>query len=145
MSYSYNFGANPQIDAPRMLIADTDATKPIFQDEEVLLAYQIDNVVFFPAVQQGIAGLTVGSPSSRRAAATLLDALAANKARLAGTLKVLDIQIGLDTAAKALQDQAKALRQVEMDSGAFGIAEMYLDQFTGRQRIWKQLLRIDAA
>lgn len=145
MSFSYNMGANPQIDGPRLLIADTDSTHAIFQDEEIIFAYQVDSVAFFPAVQSGVAGLTVGTPSFRRAAATLLDALAANKARLAGTLKVLDIQIGLDTAAKALQAQAQILRDIEMNSGAFAIAELYLDQFTGRQRIWKQLLRIDAA
>ncbi len=145
MSFSYNFGANPQIDAPRLLIADTDSTHAIFQDQEIILAYQIDNVTFFPAVFQGQAGSTVGTPSYRRCAATLLDALAANKARLAGTLKVLDIQIGLDKAAAALQDQAKFLRETEMNSGAFAIAELYLDQFTGRQRIWKQLLRINGA
>jgi hypothetical protein len=145
MSFSYNLGANPAIDYPRLLIADTDSTHPIFQDEEINSASAIDAVVFFPAVQSGIAGPTTGTASPRRTAATLLDALAANKARLSAALEVLDIKLDASKAAKALQDQAKALRDTEMNSGAFGIAELYLDQFTGRQRIWKQLLRIDAA
>lgn len=143
MSFSYQFGANPTIDAPRLLIADTDAANPIFQDQEITLMYTIDTPVVFTAgqSQDGTIPRSFGTPSFRRVAAGLLDALASNKARLAGTLKVLDIQIGLDKAATALQAQAKILRTVDDEAATFGFVEMVHDQFTWRERVWKQWLR----
>ncbi len=80
--------------------------------------------------------------SFRFAAATCIDALCGNKARLAGSLEVLDIKINLSLAAKALQAYAESLRETERNSGAFGIAELVYDQFTSRERLWKQLIRI---
>ena len=41
MPATYNFGNNPPIDYPRMLIYDTDMTQPIFQDSEILAAANI--------------------------------------------------------------------------------------------------------
>lgn len=141
MSFTYNAGANPYIDAPRMLIADTDATHPIFQDEEISMAYNIDAIQYFPAVSVNLpnAGPT---PSYRFVAATLLEALAANKSRLAAALEVLDIKIDASKAAVELRKTAEAMRDAERNSGAFGIAELFYDQFTGRERLWKQLIRV---
>jgi hypothetical protein len=144
MSFSYQFGANPQIDYPRLMVGDTDSTKPIFDDLEILSAYQIDQAVCFPAVST-LVSQTWGTPSYRRAAAVLLDALAANKARLSAALEVLDIKIDAGKAAIQLRASAQQLRDTEADSGIFAIAEQYNDQFSGRERIWKQLLRIYAA
>jgi hypothetical protein len=142
MSFTYSFGANPVIDYPRLIIADTDAAQPIFQDEEVMSAYQIDSMVMFIPVGQGSPVQVNAQPSSRRAAAVLLDSLAANKARLASALKVLDIQIDSTKAAKELRDTAKELRDTEANSGNFAITEMVQTQFAARERVWKQLLRI---
>jgi hypothetical protein len=141
MSWSYNFGANPTIDFPRLMIADTDAAHPIFQDEEIRMAYQIDQAYCFEPAQN-LAPRTYGTPSYRRIAATLLDALAANKARLSAALEVLDIKVQAGDAAKALRQAAMDYRQTEMDSGTFAITEQYNSEFAGRERIWKQLLRL---
>jgi hypothetical protein len=142
MSFSYNLGSNPQIDAPRMLIADTDSTHPIFQDEEILLAYQIDGYKYVPPVSSGVVNQGIGTPSYRRAASVLLDCLASNKARLGGALKVLDIDVDLSKAAQALREAAAEMRDVENRQGVFGIAEQYLNEFAGRERLWNQFLRI---
>lgn len=144
MSFTYNFGANLQIDAPRMMVGDTDSTHAIFQDEEILMAYQIDQAICVNPVAV-LAIQTFGNVSFRRAAAVLLDALAANKARLASALEVLDIKIDASKAAKELRATAQCLRDTEMNSGIFGIAEQYNTEFAGRERIWKQLLRLQGA
>ncbi len=141
MSFSYGMGSNPTIDAPRMLIADTDSTHPIFADEEILMVYNIDQIQFFPAMSTGVA--SAGPTSSYRfVAATLLEALASNKARLAAALEVLDIKVDSAKAAVELRKTAEAMRDAERNSGAFGIAELFVDQFTGRERLWKQLIRL---
>lgn len=144
MSWSYNFGSNPSIDYPRLLIADTDSTHPVFQDEEITAAGTIDNVYFFASSNSsaGQVRSSVGTPSPRRVAATLLDCLAANKARLAAALEVLDIKIDAGKAATALQKQAEYLRTVEAESGVFAVAEQVFNQFGWRERVWKQWLRL---
>ena len=144
MSFSYNSGTNLQIDAPRMMIGDTDSTHAIFQDEEILMAYQIDQAICVNPVAV-LAIQTFGNVSFRRAAAVLLDALAANKARLSAALQVLDIRIDASKAAQELRKTAQAYRDTEMNSGISGIAEQYNTEFAGRERIWKQLLRLQGA
>jgi hypothetical protein len=141
MSFTYGMGGNPQIDAPRMLIADTDSTHPIFQDEEILMAYNIDTIQYFPQISTNVASAGP-TPSYRFVAALLLEALAANKARLAAALEVLDIKIDASKAAIELRKTAEAMRDAERNSGAYGIAELFYDQFTGRERLWKQLIRV---
>lgn len=141
MSFTYDITNAPAISIPRLLIADTDASHPIFQDDEIMAAYTVDSIGVFPPVGQGIS-ITYGEPSYRRAAAVLLDVLAANKSRLASALEVLDIKLDPSRAAKELRATAKQLRDTEADSGAFAIAEMVNTSFAARERTWKQLLRI---
>lgn len=143
MSATYQFGANPAIDYPRMLIADTDVANPIFQDSEILSAYVIDNVFVIVPAGSPTVNSAVGTPSYRRAAATLLDMLAANKSKLLGALQVLDIKLEFGLASKELREQAKGLREVEANSGNFAIVEMVPNTFAARERVWKQLLRQD--
>ena len=142
MSFTYDIANAPQISIPRLLVADTDATHPIFQDDEILAAYTVDSIAVFPPVGQGIA-ISYGNVSYRRAAAVLLDVLAANKARLASALEVLDIKLDASKASKELRATAQQLRDTEADSGAFAIAEMVNTSFAARERTWKQLLRIN--
>jgi hypothetical protein len=143
VAFTYQFGANPTIDAPRLLIADTDATHPIFDDREIQLMYTIDPPVVFTAgqSQDGTIPLTYGTASYRRVAAGLLDALASNKARLSAALEVLDIKLDPSKAAKALMDQANNLRTIDDNSATFALVELVHDQFTWRERVWKQWLR----
>lgn len=143
MSATYQFGANPQIDYPRLLIADTDTTAPIFQDSEILAMYNICvPFIILPAGGTTV-NAAVGTASYRFVAAGLLDCLASNKARLASILNVLDVKIDASSAAPLLRAQAKALRDADNQSGSFAIAEMVPNQFAARERVWKQLLRID--
>ncbi len=143
MSFTYDFTAAPDISTVRLLVSDTDAAHPIFQDVEVTAALNVES-------SQGvIVGLTGYSPSIpvsqiysyRRSAALLLNALAANKARLASALKVLDISVDSTKAAAALQQLAKDYIDQEASAGYFSVAEMVQDSFSMRERLWKMLYR----
>lgn len=143
MSWSYQYGANPQIDYIRLLIADTDPNNQVFQDQEILMGYNI--IPIFAIVPGGGGQATINSaytPSYYRVAAILLDALASDKARLAAQLKVLDIEMNLQVAAQELRATAKEFRDVEDNSGAFAIVEMVPNNFAAYERVWKQLLRL---
>lgn len=148
MSWSYNFGANPAIDYVRLLIADTDSTHQIFQDEEIQSAYRINANVWqsgmFYSFQNGVATLPSPPTSYLRVAALLLDALASSTARLAGIMKILDVQADTSKASAALRTQAQEYRTVEDESGAFVIIEMVHDRFTFAERFWKQVQRTSA-
>ena len=76
-----------------------------------------------------------------RAAALLLRALAANKARLASVQGVLDVKQNPALAAKALNDQAQAYLDMDDNSGAFFIAEQVNTVFSFRDRFWSQVQR----
>lgn len=142
MSFSYQYGSNPTIDYVRLLTGDTVDSGHIWEDAEIQAAYVIDTAWAIGPAAQGIPTST-GSVTSRRAAAVLLDSLAANKSRIAAAAKVLDIQINLKDAADALREQAQCYRDVEADSGYFAITEMVNDPFSARERVWKQNLRLN--
>lgn len=142
MSFSYQLGANPTIDVPRLLVADTVSDGHIFEDEEILM---MTNFVCPAAsiVPAGGGQATInGTPSYRYIAAALLEALAANKAKLANALKVLDIQVNTQSASQELKDLADRYRQAEQENGGFAIVEQTVDQFAARERLWKQMLRL---
>ncbi len=151
-TFSYAGGANPPIDYPRLLVSDTqefaaDGTTPIyvFSDAEIGAATQIEIGVWqssqFYSGPMGNATLGSAPVPWRRIAATLLDALAANKARLAAVVQILDVKLDPSKAAKALQDQAAALRKADDESGAFVIVEQVNDVFSFRDRYWKSVQR----
>ena len=97
----------------------------------------------FPTAAGGIT--TPQVYSVYRAAALLLDALAANKSRLASVNKLLDVELSAGEAAKELRATAKEYREVEQNGGAFAISEWVGDSFSARERIWHQLLRINGS
>jgi len=58
-----------------------------------------------------------------RSAALLLDALAANKSRLASIKQLLDVRLDSSDAAIQLRATAAEYRSVDDDAGAFAIIE----------------------
>ena len=153
MAFTYQFGANPPIDYPRMLISDTVETQNgqrvyAFEDSEILAATQIENAVFSsPQFYSGPLG-SVSLPANppypwRRIAATLLDCLAANQARIAIVSGILDVKINAQAAA-SMRAQAQALRDADDNSGAIMIAEQVNNSFSFRDRYWKTVQRQSA-
>ncbi len=151
MSFSYQFGANPQIDYPRLLISDTQefAGSPaiqayVFEDSEILAAYQICASQFQSSMfYSGTAGrnLPQSPVSYLRVAALLLDALASNRARLGGLTQLLDVKLDPNVASKTLRDQAASYRDTDDNAGAFMIIEQCNDQFSFRDRFWSEVQR----
>jgi hypothetical protein len=149
LSFSYQFGANPPIDIPRLLIADTTntATQPcIFQDQEILT---IENIVV-PGVWQssmfwsGISGqptLPTSPINYLRTAAYLLNCIASNKARLASIKQLLDVKMDSSDAAIQLRAQAQAWMDIDDNSMAFVIIEQVNDSWSFVDRFWKQWQR----
>lgn len=150
--FTYQFGANPPIDYPRLLVSDTqqfdtDGVTPIylFEDSEILAATKIE-LSFYQSAQfyQPGRGLTTYQGSVvpwRRIAATLLDSLAANSARLGAITQLLDVKLSPGIAAKAYRDQAQALRDADDNSGSFAVVEQVNTTASWRDLFWKTVQR----
>lgn len=116
----------------RLLISDVDvetAANQVFADAEIdaFLALEGDSV--------------------RLAAALALETIARNEVMVSKVIRVLDLQTdGASVArelrfqAKELRDQAAALADADGDLG-FDTADLVVDGFTWRERIWQEGLR----
>lgn len=147
MSFSYQFGANPPIDWPRLLISDTTDTNHIFEDSEITAATVISQQVyqsaqFYSGTQ--FATLPTTPVDYYRVAALLLDSIAANKSRLASITQLLDVKLAPEAAAKSLRDQAAAYRELSDNSGAFAVIEQVHNMWTFKERFFKQAQRLAA-
>lgn len=146
MGFTYQLGANPTIDFPRLLIGDTEDTNHLFEDEEIQSAYKIQAAQFQSSMLYSGGGgqnLPSSPVSYLRVAALLLDALASSKARLMVS-KLLDANITPAATSKALHDQAQAWRDVEDNSGAFFVIEQCTTSFGFLQRFYSQVQRQNA-
>lgn len=144
MSFSYAYGANPSIDYIRLLVADTTDLNHVFEDQEIVAATNIQNSTFQSGqFYSGVGGATLPTTATSylRVAALLLDSLASNKARLSGITQLLDVHMDPSKAAKSLSDQAKNYREVDDNSGAMMIIERVSDDFSFRDRWWKEVQR----
>lgn len=162
-SYGINSGSpNPPVDYPRLLVSDTvqfaaDGVTPIyiFSDQEILATEQIvmgifQSSQFFSTPSGPPGGGTLGAflPATPipyyRVAAVLLNSIAANKSRLASVMQLLDVKLDPARAAKALQDQADKYLDLDENSGAFMIIEQVNNEWSFRDRYWKQWQRQSA-
>ena len=155
-TFTYQGGANPPIDYPRILVADTVQFSPVygstpifaFWDEEIEAATQIEMAVWqsgqFWSGRAGVASFQNSSVVPwRRIAATLIDALAANQARIGLISQQLDTKLN-PGAVKDMQAQAAALRLADDNSGAFAIIEQVNDGWSFIDRYWKTIQRESA-
>lgn len=149
-AFTYDFGSNPAISNVRLLIADTQpgpSPFPLFNDAEIMQALYLESAqnlyVSGMATQGGQnAVVPVQIYSYYRAAALLLDALAANNSLLSSIQKLLDVELAPGKAAQELRATAAEYRKTEANAGHWAIAELVHDQFSARERVWKQLLRL---
>jgi hypothetical protein len=144
MSFSYD--PSTPVGLTRLLVFDTVNTPPlpIWQDEEITAVL---NLFSSQGVIVGLSGFNLAVPppqiySYRRTAATLLRGLASNQARMA-TVGLLDAKINGPGAAAALQKIADDYVTSEENDGYFAVSEMVQDAFSMRERLWKQLYRIN--
>ena len=145
MSFSYQYGNNPTIDAPRFIVSDTVEENHIFEDSEIMMAYQIIGGVFQSSMFfSGAQGRTLPSypVSYYRVAAIALDTLANNKAKLAGVLQLLDVKLqNVKDLSAALRDGAASYREQDDNSGSFVIVEQTNTDWSWRDRWLKQYMR----
>lgn len=152
MSFSYGGGSNPAIDYPRLLVSDTVQFAPdgvsrlyVFEDSEITAAAAINSLFwqssqFFSDVGGNLTFPT--SPSQYlRTAALLLNSLAANNARLAAIKQILDVRVDATDASEQMRKTAQMYLDMDDNSGAFAIVEMVNDDFSFRDRFWKQVQR----
>lgn len=154
-TFTYQGGANPPIDYPRILVADTiqfgpDGVTPVFAfwDQEIQAATAIELAAWqsgmFWAGPQGLASFTnTNVVPWRRIAATLINCLASNQARLSLISQQLDTKLN-PGAVKDMQAQAAALREADDNSGAFAIIEQVNDNFSFCDRYWRSVMRQSA-
>lgn len=111
----------------RLLINDLDITDLFFEDA------QID------------AFLDLEGDDVRLAAAQALDTIASNEALVFKKMRLLDSSVDGPAVAKELRERASELRRQAADGadggGDFEIAEMVVDGFTSRDRLWNEQLR----
>ena len=151
-TFSYQFGANPPIDYPRIMISDTQEYLPdgvtpgyVFADQEIqaitqVVASPFQSAQFYSPPQGQYLPQGVVMPWYR-IAASLLDCMAANKAKLASIKRILDVQLDSSDAAKFLQAQAKAYRDLDDNCGAFYIVEQVCNEWSLVNRYWAQVQR----
>lgn len=142
MSFTYDFTSNPTVATVRLLVSDTSnvAPLPIWQDEEII---PVLNMFSSQGIIQGLSGYNVVVPqvySYRRAAATLLRALASNKARLS-VIGILDVKLDAKSASASLRAIADDYVTSEENDGYFAVSEMVQDQFSMRERLEKMAYR----
>ncbi len=149
--FSYNScdGTQNQIDFVRLLVSDTQSLNHVFEDSEILGAYQIQAAQFQSSQFYSFAAgqnLPQQPLSYLRVAALLLDALAANKSRLASIKQLLDVRLDASDAAIQLRATAKGYRETDDNSGAFFVIEMVQqgDPFSFKDRFWSQVQRLSA-
>lgn len=128
MAGDFSYNVSTSVGQVRLLATDTDQANPIFGDREIEA---------FVALESG---------NIKRAAALALETIAANEALTLKVITLLELETdGAKTSdailkrAKLLRDQADADEFAD-DAGGFDIAEMVVDQFTARQRLWSESL-----
>jgi hypothetical protein len=150
--FTYDFDSNPAVSSVRLLVSDTtnfpSPPFPLFLDAEITAALQMSSSQGIYVSAMAISGGYAMQPpvlvlSYYRAAALLLNALAANKALLSSVTKLLDVSLSPDKAALQLRTTADDYRTIAANDGSFAIAEMVVNNFSARERLFKQLLRIE--
>ena len=148
MSFTYDFTANFPVSAVRLMASDT-MPPGIFQDDEVQAALYLESsqALYVSGQAAPIANATQNPAipqiySYRRSAALLLDSIAAQLAQQGAVASILDVKLACNQASAEAAARAKTLRDTEANSGNFAIAEMSVNMFAARERVYKQLLRL---
>jgi len=109
----------------RLLIPDRNAADYVFEDTEITAFLTIEGDI-------------------RNATALGLETIASDTAMVLKVIRLLDLTTDGAKTSDALLARAKLLRaqaDAEEVTGAFDIAEMVVDTFTLRERIYREALR----
>lgn len=126
---TFTYDVTTDIGKARMLIPDRVDADAVFTDEEIA-AY-----------------LSMNDSNIRRAAADALETIASDEAMTLKVVSTLDLSTNGASTSDAILARAKLLRQQADDAdageegGSLDYAEMDLNAFTRRERVWKQAQR----
>ena len=128
MTATYTAGVSAR-DNVRLLIADTDVTNAVFEDEELdaLLVLESSNVL--------------------RTAAMALETIASSQVQVLKVIRLMDLTTDGAAVSRELRARAAQLRvraddlEAAEDDGAFDVAEMTLNHFSWRDQVYNQALR----
>ena len=127
MTFTYSVASlTSDLAQVRTLIPDTDSSNALFQDEQIAV---------FLSLESGV----------RAATALALETIASNEVLIQKVIRIQDLSTDGAKMSDALLARAKRLRELSTEDedteATFAIAEWVVDDFTGRERIWKQGLR----
>lgn len=126
---AFTFDVSTSRGQVRLLVPDRSPEEPLFQDDEI------------------DAFLTLESSNVRRAAALALETAASDMTLTLKVIRLLDLTTDGAKTADALLKRAEKLRsqaddaELAEEGGAFDIAELGLNDFAWRERVWKEGLR----
>lgn len=126
---AFTYDTDSDIGRVRLITFDNQASSYIFEDVEIASL------------------LALEGSSVKRAAALALETIASNEAMTLKVMKLLDLQTDGARTSDALLKRAAELRKqadredAASDGGAFDVAEMVVDDFTFRRRLWNEGLR----
>lgn len=119
---SFTYDPTTDIGKVRLFCSDTESDKYVFEDEEITAMLSVNSDV-------------------RLASAAFIDIIASSEARIQKKFSVLNFSIDGPAVANALRAHAKSLREVVDNEGGFDFAEQCVNDFSVRDRIYKQFLR----
>lgn len=130
----WSFDVSTVVGKVRLLIPDRNQDEAFFEDEEVEALIEME-------------GGGSSSATVRRAAALGLETMASDQVMVLKVMKLLDVSTdgkavseGLLERASRLRDQADRDEQAE-EGGGFDVAELVVDTFSWRERVWNEALR----
>jgi hypothetical protein len=135
---TYDATSDNAPDLVRLLITDTDITDPIFTDD------QINQFLYVGSSGTG----SYGMAEIRLASAYALRTIASSQVLTLKVGKAFDMQIDgskVSSEIRAHADALQALAFADNSDGGFAIAEQVLDQFSFRERLIKEVLRLNAS
>lgn len=133
---TYDRASTAPSDLVRLLITDTDDDAEIFTDD------QIDQFLYVGSSGTGSYGIA----EIRLAAAYALDVIASSQVLTLKVGKAFDMQIDGSKVSSEIRNHAALLRTLayaDLSDGGFAIAEQVLDQFSFRERLVKEVLRLN--
>ena len=123
MAFSYNPAAIISRDRVRLLIPDRVTPDHIFEDEEITAFLAMESDVW-------------------SATAAALETIASDQAMVLKVMKLLDISTDGAKVSDALLSRAQMLRERSVsEAPSFDWAEMVVDSFSARERLWAEALR----
>lgn len=130
----WSFDVSTEVGKVRLLIPDRTADEAFFEDEEI----------------EALIGMEGGSGTTgvvKKATALGLESMASDQAMVLKVMKLMDVSTDGRAVSEALLGRAKLLREqasmeeLAEEGGGFDVAEMVVDTFSWRERVWNEALR----